>query len=198
MTVVIGVTGQIAAGKSEICKHLRVRHGIEIFDADREAKHIASSPHMAEAIARAFPDCAGDTAALRKIVFNDPAARASLEAMLHPPVIAEAKRRIAEAKAIIALDVPLLYQSGMDALCNIIWMAEAARPLRLARILQRPGMDAETAEKVMETQLCVKKYRARADILIDGNAPLAALYFAADAALSVSTGNALKSSPSDT
>ncbi|MET0154679.1 MAG: dephospho-CoA kinase [Rickettsiales bacterium] len=184
MRGVIGVTGQIASGKSEICAYLARRYGVSVFDADAVAKTLATSDPYADRIREAFPQCRGDRNALRRLVFGESKARRTLEAILHPPVLDEAKNHIARAESVAVLDVPLLYQSGMDALCDSVWMIEASREARMKRIVSSRGLAPELAERMIASQEELRAFRRRADMLMDGNAGLASLFFAVDAAFS--------------
>ena len=180
MTIIVGVTGQIASGKTALCSIARER-GYSVFDADKCAKAYAGTAAIAGKISALFPGCDGDVNALRKAVFADPEAKKQLEALIHPHVIARAKDAIANTAApLIFLDVPLLYQSGMDALCDRVLMIDAPDYMRRARLCARTGIDEPIAHEMMASQKDARCHRYKADILLDGGGTRKSLTYAAE------------------
>ena len=118
---VLGLTGGIACGKSYVARLLRQR-GIPVLDADAISRSLtAPGGEALPAVRAAFGDQVfdGDTLnrrALGEVVFADPAARKRLEGILHPLIISRMQRETeASGAPLVAWDVPLLYETGMDA-----------------------------------------------------------------------------------
>jgi dephospho-CoA kinase len=159
-TLAIGLTGGIGCGKTTVAAVFE-RLGAAVVDTDEIARTLTAPRGAAmEAIAREFgerfvaADGALDRAAMRDLVFEDPAARARLEAILHPAIRTEGERRIeAAASAYALVAVPLLFETGG-------WVARVARTvavdcdeeLQVLRASARPGMSADRVRSVMRAQ----------------------------------------------
>ncbi len=173
----IGLTGSIAAGKSTVSKRLQ-ELGAYVIDADAVSRELSEkgSPVLHE-IQSAFgdgviaPDGALDRALLSRIVFADEAQRKKLEAILHPAI----KRRMREMEDAqagaerVVYDVPLLFESGMDAQMDEIWVVDAPRETRIRRLEERNGLDREQAERRIRAQMPDEEKRRRADVLIEND-----------------------------
>lgn len=167
----VGLTGNIAAGKStvaEVWRHL----GAAIVDADVLARRAVEpgTPALAQ-IQAAWPavvrEGALDRAALREIVFADPEARARLEAIVHPAVAAlrdEAYREAAAAGARLAVaDVPLLFEVGMAGDFDVVVLVEAPEAVRLRRLVEDRGLGEDEARRMIAAQMPSELKAARAD-----------------------------------
>ena len=173
---IIGVTGGIASGKSLI-EQCFIEHGIPVIDADvvaREVVHPGGEAYDAlyAAFGPAFFHADGtlDRAKLREHVFSDPAALENLNGITHPAIA----RRIAEQLAtmdtnIIALIAPLLVETGLNALCDTVWLITCDAETRIDRLTRRDGISRETALAIISAQLtdCEKAYKS--DIIIDNS-----------------------------
>lgn len=155
-----GLTGGIGSGKSTAATLLAQR-GAEVIDADTISRHLTAPLGVAlGAIRDAFGESVAplggelDRAALRELVFRDTAARARLEAILHPMIGAEMDRRIAQATGSYALlVVPLLFETGrfLERVEATI-VVDCAEALQLARARARSGLSQETVRAVMAAQ----------------------------------------------
>ena len=176
---VLGLTGGIGCGKSEAARHLR-ELGAAHIDADAISRALtAPGGEALPEIRRAFgdgvffPDGTLDRGALAEIVFADPAAKARLEAVIHPLVWARVLREIEEADAPVAvLDVPLLFESGMDALCGETWAMSADEATQIERIRERDGLTEAQARARIANQLPMAERNARAARVIDSARPI--------------------------
>jgi dephospho-CoA kinase len=168
----VGLTGNIAAGKSTVAEVWR-RLGATVVDADELARRAvaAGTPALA-AIAREWGpsvvlDGELDRAALRHIVFADPDARARLEAIVHPAVAELRDRAYREAEArgepLVVADVPLLFEVGMADDFDVLVLVDAPEEVRLERLVQGRGLDAEEARRMIAAQMPSELKRARAD-----------------------------------
>jgi len=183
MTLAIALTGGIASGKSATAQRF-AQHGAPVFDADVAAHDLvaAGQPALAE-IAGAFGEAilSGngelDRARLREIVFADASARKRLEAILHPRI---RERLIAQAQACrdpyCVLAIPLFAECRADyAWVDRVLCTAAPRAAQLERLLHRHGIDAATAQGMLDAQVSREERLALADDVIDNTGPLTAL-----------------------
>jgi len=178
--VVIGITGGVAAGKSAVASMFAAR-GLRHVDADAHARAVSAEPAVLAALAAEFgpavvPDGALDRAAMARIAFADSAARARLEAILHPRIRAAVLKELAAAKAegsSVLLDAPLLLENGLDAVCDCIVFVAASLATRATRAAAR-GWDAAELARREAAQKPLAEKAARADHVLDNDGPLAA------------------------
>ena len=173
--LIIGLTGSIASGKSTIADVMR-RHHFPIFDADK-AVHKLMAPKgkavdgvVAEFGAAVLSSGGIDRKALGELVFGDGAALEALEAILHPIVAEERMRFIKQARInrrpAVVLDVPLLFETGTDFLCDVTMMAWAPERLIRQRALARPYMTAEKLDAILSRQVSQAVKRRLADLVL--------------------------------
>ena len=136
------------------------------------------------AVEAAFPGSSAapggpiDRAALSRHVVGDAEALRRLEALVHPLVEAERRRRVAAlaaaGHALVAADVPLLYESGSEGAFDAVAVVRCPPAAQRERVLARPGMSTEKFEGLLARQLPAEEKAARADFVIDtGRAPRA-------------------------
>ena len=177
---VIGLLGGIAAGKTTVARML-ADLGARVVSADAIAHAVLAEPGVRDRIvARWGPgvlDPAGsvDRGWLARRVFADPAELAALEAITHPAILAEMRRRLAEARAerppAIVVDAPLLVEAAQDDLCDVLIFVECAQELRLARAAER-GWDPAELLRRERHQWPLDAKRARARFVIDTGVPI--------------------------
>lgn len=174
----IAVTGGIAAGKSTVCDRLR-ELGAHVESADELVRFVqrTGSPVL-DAIRGRFgigvidEDGGLDRAALGRLVFEDADARRDLEAIVHPAIGVELKRRIADiyatdTNAIIVYDIPLLVETNrMDEFDSIIVLA-CDPDIRRQRLIELRGMSADEAESRIAAQATEVERMQVADWIID-------------------------------
>lgn len=181
---IVGLTGGVASGKSEVERRFRA-FGVAVADADLAAREAVApgSPGLAEVVAAFGPevlDAGGvlDRAAMRRRIFNDDAARARLEAIIHPRV-RQALRAACEAApgpyAIAA--IPLLAEGGRAAYpwLHRVLVVDVPVALQHARLLLRDGIDAALATRMIEVQATRAERLAIADDVLANDGPLEAL-----------------------
>lgn len=179
-SVVIGLTGGIACGKSTVAQMLR-KKGAVIIDADRLAKELmqADSPLWPE-LAAEFgpeifrPDGVIDTKRLANLVFNDGKKLAKLNAIVHPRVLTSMAEKIEDFKQraiwpAIVIDAPLLYEAGAEKLADFTWVVTAERDIQVKRLLARDKSSLEQAERRMAAQMPLAVKAARGDAVIDNS-----------------------------
>lgn len=179
----IGLTGSIAAGKSEVTKRLRTL-GAFVIDADEISRELTQkgAPALFR-IAEAFgedmllPDGALDRAALAKAAFRDKKKLLELNAILHPLILERMRELEKESgRTRVVYDVPLLIEIGMDKAMDAVWMVDAPEDVRIERLLQRRGLTREQAIERVRAQLCDEEKRRRADVIIPNCGTLDELY----------------------
>ncbi len=177
VSFVVGLTGGIGSGKSTVAD-LFAERGAALVDTDRIAHELTGPQGRAmPAIAAAFgpdvmrADGALDRAAMRRRVFDDPASKARLEAILHPLIRAESDARCAAAHAApyVLLAVPLLVEAGADgyrARVDRILVVDCAEAVQVARVMARSGLSADEVCAIMAAQATRAARRAVADDLV--------------------------------
>ena len=160
--IVIGITGSIGMGKTTIAQMLK-RFNIPVFDSDKEVKDILENNNLVkDQLHQLWPDVILIQANKKKIdkkllsikIFTDRKNRKILENILHPLVH---KRRDAFIKNedksfIIALDVPLLYETGTDKICDDIFLVYTSEKKQEARVLARPNMSLKKFNLIKNAQ----------------------------------------------
>jgi dephospho-CoA kinase len=181
-TVRIGLTGGIGSGKSTVADVWRER-GALIVDADQLARDAVApgSRGLAE-IASRWPavitaDGTLDRASLARIVFGDDAERAALNGIVHPRVRALAQAIEAEAPdgTPVVHVVPLLFEGEYWRSCAVTVVVIAPDDVRIARVMQRDGIDRESVLQRIRAQIDPAEARGRATYAIDNDADLTAL-----------------------
>ena len=177
----VGLTGGIGSGKSEVAR-IFAELGAFVIDTDELARE-AVAPHSdgLMEIARLWPQVvvrgALDRAALAEIVFNDPSARAELNAIVHPHVRRLALEREQHAKTgqLIVHVVPLLFETGYAEIVDKTILVIAPEAERVARVTQRDRVEESHVRARMAAQISPEAARARADFTIDNDGDLANL-----------------------
>lgn len=188
----VALTGGIASGKSTIATRL-AEHGAVIVDADAVVRELQQPVEpVLGAIAEAFgtgvlrEDGSLDRAALGALVFADDAARARLNAIVHPAVAAESSRRFraaldADPRAVVVYDVPLLVEARPDDPWDEVVVAHAPEGIRVERLVELRGMTEADARARVASQASDERRLAAADVVIDTGGDLDATLAQADA-----------------
>ena len=175
---VIGVTGRSGSGKSLLSQQLQAT-GAQVLDADKVyAQLLKTDNPMTRMLCHHFPgvwkEGVLDRKKLADIVFSDPKALETLNFITHSQVKAQMHHTVAHSDSkLIVLDVPLLFESGIDQLCDLTLAVLADREGSLARIMKRDGIDRPRAEARLNSQPHDDFYRARADLLLHNTGTLA-------------------------
>ena len=160
MTRIIGITGGIGSGKSTLALCFSA-HNIPVIDADEISRFALtpSSECFSDVVAlfgpeAQKPDGTLDRAYIAARVFSDGKAREALNAIVHPFVIREMIRRTEATDApLAAWDVPLLFESGVDAFCSCTVAVLCGEEIRIARTAQRDGSDEEQIRARIRAQI---------------------------------------------
>ena len=183
--LLVGLTGNIASGKSTVA-HLLSERGATIIDADILARRVVEvdTPAYREIVKRwgseiLAPDGTLDRAALRRRVFKDPVQLEELNRLTHPEVTRLRDRLVADARRrgdrIVICDIPLLFERHLVDEFERIVLVDAPRPLRLERLVRERGLGETEAMDMIAAQMPAELKRARADFIIDNEGTLAAL-----------------------
>ncbi len=172
----LGLTGSIGMGKSTTTA-MFAEAGAAIYDADAAVHALYApggeagpklAPHFAEAVAS---DGSVDRAVLSRLITANPGLLSSLEAVVHPLVAADRSELLEQAQAagrqVAVLDIPLLFETGGQAFVDAVVVVTADTEVQRARVLARPGMDADKFALLMSRQTPDVDKRARADFIID-------------------------------
>lgn len=173
MSFRLGLTGSIGMGKSTASGIFR-KLGHPVWDADAAVHQIYAPNGAAVApVTAAFPEALGadggvDRQALKAALARDPAALKRLEAIVHPLVGADRDDFIAAhaAAPIVVLDIPLLFEGGLESRMDGVAVVSAPEEIQRARVLTRPGMTAETLDFILSRQMRDAEKRRRADWII--------------------------------
>jgi dephospho-CoA kinase len=188
MTIVIGLTGNIATGKSTVAR-LLAELGAHVIDADQVAhRAIAPNGPAYQAVLKAFggdlarEDGTIDRQRLAELVFADPAALAKLEAIVHPAVfelIREEIHRVAatanpnEPQPVVVIEAIKLVEAGLSiTLCDQVWVVIASPEQQVQRLARQRGMSETEAHRRMAAQSPQAEKIRHADVVIDNSRSL--------------------------
>ena len=180
--LLIGLTGNIASGKSEVARML-ADHGATVIDADVLAREAVRPDTQAlKDITKRWgkdvlkTDGSLDRTALRQIVFADQLELDALNRIVHPGVTRLRDREIARARErgdqIVVCVIPLLFERNLVEEFDAIVLVDAPRPLRLERMVASRGLEETDAMNMIASQMPAELKRARADYCIDNNGSL--------------------------
>jgi len=179
MTLVVGLTGGIASGKSTVANMFK-EMGIEVIDADVEArKAVEIGEEAYEQIVTYFgegilnADHTINRSQLGEIIFNDSVKRQKLNEIVHPDV----RRRMNEKKEaailrgeqVVVLDIPLLFESGLKHMVNVVLLVYVEKDVQLQRLMDRNLLTKEEALARIQSQMPIEDKRKLADKVINNN-----------------------------
>jgi dephospho-CoA kinase len=180
--LLIGLTGNVASGKSEVARMLADR-GATLIDADVLAREAVrpNTQALKDIIKRWGKDVLKndgslDRTALRQIVFADQNELDALNRIVHPGVTRLRDREIARARErgdkIVVCVIPLLFERNLVEEFDAIVLVDAPRPLRLERMVASRGLEETDAMNMIAAQMPAELKRARADYCIDNDGSL--------------------------
>ncbi len=181
----VALTGNVGSGKSTLAA-IWQEAGIPVLSADAVAREVVrpGTPGLNAVVASFGPDILDESGALdrdamRRVVFEDPDARARLESILHPLIRArrdewvEATRE--EGAVLVVAEVPLLFEVGLETEFDSSVLVAATRDVCLDRLSDFRGLSREESLKIWSTQMEPAEKEARADYVIHNNGTLADL-----------------------
>lgn len=177
----IGVTGSSGAGKTTICAILEEKYSAHIIDADKVAKRLTKKGTMyLNSIVEYFGiDILDNFGELKRkklasIIYDDEEKRNALNNFTFTYVVKEIKENINQLKdkELIVIDAPLLYESNLDKICDIVIGVLAKEEDKIDRICKRDNISEEIAKKRLAIQLNDEQIKDRADYVITNNGNL--------------------------
>lgn len=177
--LIVGLTGNIAAGKSMVAQRLAAL-GATVIDADHLAREAVRPGTRALrrivdrwGVGVLMPDGSLDRTALREIVFADDVERAALDAIVHPEVALLREEAVAAARArgdrLVVCDIPLLFEVGLEGAMDRVVLVDAPPEVRRERLMRDRGLSASAASAMMAAQMPSQRKRDRAHHLIDND-----------------------------
>jgi dephospho-CoA kinase len=175
----IGITGGISTGKSTFIECLRELLPVAaFFDADKAVHALLDGPEVQKQIRRKFGakvfSAAGDLnrTKLRAIVFADATKKRALEQILHPRIRrqwrTEAKKHRNSPRFFFA-DIPLLYETGGESLCDRVVVVACSQKVQLARLRKRMSIKSAEAKQMIKSQMPLEEKIRRADHVVWNN-----------------------------
>ncbi len=187
---VIGLTGNIATGKSSVMKRLR-QHGALVIDAD-EVAHAVMEPggEAYDAVVEEFgrgilaPDGSIDRRKLGAIVFGDPTKLRKLEKLVHPAVRKRLKEAISHAgdRVVVVEAIKLLDYGLADEICDEVWVVTAPPRQQALRLMRDRGLSEEEAWLRIDAQPPQEEKVRRADVVIRNDGSIEELHEQVDEA----------------
>ena len=181
----IGITGGISTGKSTFCECLReILPGAKFFDADAVARYLVDLEEVKQELLAKFGfgifsrngDLNRD--AVRAIIFQDAVKRQALEQILHPRIrrqwSVEADRHRTSSEFFFA-DIPLLYETGGETLCDRVVVVACSPDIQLANLMGRMKIERALAEAMIKSQMPLEEKIKRADHVAWNNGDRAVL-----------------------
>jgi dephospho-CoA kinase len=181
----LGLTGNIGSGKSTVAEML-VEHGAALIAADVLAREATADPQVLRAIEDTFgPEFLREgrleRAKLAEKVFHDEEARHKLNGIVHPWVRKRSDQLIAELEAsqnpppVIVLDIPLLYEGGLERTVDAVIVVTASLDTRIQRVMARSGLSFAEVRARDAAQMPLEEKVAMADYVVDNDGDLESL-----------------------
>lgn len=180
---ILGLTGGIGAGKTAVSNGL-FEKGICIVDADIIAREVvAPNSEGLNAIIERFghsillEDQTLNRAALREIIFSNESQKTWLNALLHPMIRHEIIKQLEEANSTYAvLSAPLLFENGLEVLCDHTLLVDVSKELQIIRTTHRDNVDQVHVEQIIAAQMSRQDKLLKADSVIDNSGTLAQMH----------------------
>ena len=176
--IVIGITGSIGMGKTTIASMLSILN-IPIYDADYEVKKlIENSSLIKKKIKNEWPNViykneGKDVVSKKKLsdlIFKNTKYKVKLEEIIHPLVLKKRNiflKKYKNKKFIVAIDVPLLYETGANKICNYIFLALTSEENQKKRVLRRSNMTEEKFMLIKKNQWSDNKKKSQSPYIIN-------------------------------
>ena len=177
--MIIGLTGGIATGESESAKHFE-KLGAYTIDADAISRQLTAKgmPALSELV-KYFGDSilkkngTLNRKKLAEIIFTDPESKLRVEKILHAYIISRINEIISKKykKYNVVINAPLLFEVGLDRICDKIVVVWAPYDVQAKRLALRDKLNAEQVEKRINSQMPIEKKVEMADFVIDNSGP---------------------------
>lgn len=174
--MVIGMTGSSGAGKSTICDILKRKYNVKVIDADEIARKLSKkgTNYINDIVSKFGNEIIDEEGELKRkklaeIIYTNAQKRQELNECTFKYIKEEIKREIKDEKETYIIDAPLLYECGLDEICDKVIGVISKRELQLDRIVARDNIDYESAEKRLQAQESNEFYIQRCDKIIENN-----------------------------
>ena len=176
--MIIGITGSSGAGKSTICEMLQMWYEVKVINADKIARKLSrrGTSYIIEIISEFGKDIVDEFGELRRrklaeIIYNDSEKRQKLNNCTFKYIIQEIEKEINKTNknTTIIIDAPLLFESGLNNMCDKVIGVISDRELQIERIVARDDIDYDDAEKRLKAQQKNDFYIKNCDKIIQNN-----------------------------
>lgn len=175
--IVVGITGMMGSGKTTV-GHLLEELGALLINADALAHEVLSPGDAAYTrLAALFPEAVGtdqklDRKKIAGIIFEDETKRKQMEQVVHPYVFQRiAEEMEASEEKVVVLDVPLLFESGIDRFCDVTIVIKADEKEILSR-LEEKGISKQEWQKRLKAQMPIEEKIKKGNVVIDNSGPI--------------------------
>ena len=178
---IIGLTGSISTGKTQVSNFLREK-GEKVIDADLIAREVVDLENVKEKIKKAFGeniyvDDKLDRSGLAEIVFRDEEKRQILNEIEHPEIYRIILEEVKKSKGRVFVDIPLLFESEelnkkYGLVFDEVWLVYVNREKQIERLAKRDGISKDYALEKINSQLSVEEKKRLADVIIDNSSTL--------------------------
>lgn len=178
---IIGITGNSGSGKSTVCEIIKENYNAKIIDADKVAKSLTTpdTEYFKDIINTFGKSILDENKRLNRkkladIVFNSKEKKLLLDKLTFKYVVEEIKREIKNVQNCdyILLDVPLLFESNLDEICDLTIGVIASEDVKIKRIMQRDNISLEKAKSRLNSQSKEKFYIKNCDYIINNKEKL--------------------------
>ena len=184
---IIGLTGSIATGKSQVSNYLKDK-GIKVVDADLIARDVANYKSVKNKIKKVFGEdfykineelfnYNERLAEKKQIIFANKIHRQKLNDIMHPEIYKEINKKTRGKEDLVFVDIPLLFENedinkkyGLEF--DEIWLVYVDRETQIKRLMKRDEISREYAEKKINSQIPIEEKRKKADVIIDNSGTL--------------------------
>lgn len=176
--MIIGITGSSGSGKSEVSKIITKKYNAFLIDADEVARELTESnkDYLDEIVENFGKDILKENNKLNReklgeIIYNSKEKRELLNSITFKFIIAEIKKKIEEniLREYIIVDAPLLFESGLDKICDFVIGVVASKDIKINRLTKRDKLTKETLEKRIESQKSDEFFKEKCDFIVENN-----------------------------
>ena len=176
--MILGITGSSGAGKSTVCEILEEKYNMKIINADKIARELSKkgTRYIADIIEKFGKNIVDENGELKRkklaeIIYSDPVKREELNSCTFKYIKEEIEKQIrqTEENKDIAIDAPLLFESGLDKICDKVIGVVCKKELQLDRIVARDNVDYDHANMRLDAQQDDEFYRKNCDMIIENN-----------------------------
>lgn len=178
MKYVIGLTGQSGSGKS-VAANILKENNAEVIDCDKLAhKNMEPNGLAYREIIEFFgkkilnEDNTINRKALGSVVFNDKSMLNKLNEITHKYIYEYIVNKIKHTDGLIVIDAPLLFEAGLDKVCNVVWSVVCPDNIRLERVIKRDNITKEQAAERFKNQKSIEFFKENSDVVFENSSDL--------------------------